>query len=258
MANFGANSVSVLLGNGDAAFQARRDFGTGSGPSAIAIANLNGDSQPDLAVANSGSNTVSVLLNTIGGVPTAALLSLFQGSWTSAGVELRWQFGVPGSFIAAELERSDAAAGPWAAVNGERHDEGETAILLDRSVESRRSYYYRLAVTRRGGGVTTFGPLVVTAGETVSKFALLLVAPSPSRGVVRIEFTVGRETRVRLGVLDVQGRVTALLADGVYQPGLYQAAWDGRSEVGTSPAGIYFVRYEAAGKNSVRRFLLVR
>ena len=61
-ANYAANTVSVLLGNGDGTFGAKTDFATGTSPRSVAIGDLNGDGKPDLAVANSGSNTVSVLL----------------------------------------------------------------------------------------------------------------------------------------------------------------------------------------------------
>ena len=54
-----SNMVSVLLGNGDGTFGAKTDFGTGSGASSVAIADLNADGRPDLAVAGA---TVSVLL----------------------------------------------------------------------------------------------------------------------------------------------------------------------------------------------------
>jgi predicted NUDIX family NTP pyrophosphohydrolase len=57
-----SGTVSVLLGNGDGTFGAKTDFGTGSYPYSVAIADLNGDGRPDLAVTNLGSFTVSVLL----------------------------------------------------------------------------------------------------------------------------------------------------------------------------------------------------
>src|SRR5207247_9069635 len=59
----GSACVSVLLGNGDATSGPDADFGTGRGPWSVAIADLNGDGRPDLAVANgSYIGSVSVLL----------------------------------------------------------------------------------------------------------------------------------------------------------------------------------------------------
>src|SRR5207247_449692 len=61
-----ANTVSVLLGNGDGSFGVKTDYGTTSNPRSVAIGDVNGDGQPDLVTAN-GSNTVSVLLGTSDG-----------------------------------------------------------------------------------------------------------------------------------------------------------------------------------------------
>ncbi len=44
-------------------FVARRDFGTGVGHFSVAVGDFNGDGFQDLAVANFGSNNVSVLIN---------------------------------------------------------------------------------------------------------------------------------------------------------------------------------------------------
>ena len=55
-------TVAVLLGNGDGTFQAPRNFSTGQGSLSVAVGDVNGDGQPDLAVANYYSNDVSVLL----------------------------------------------------------------------------------------------------------------------------------------------------------------------------------------------------
>jgi hypothetical protein len=62
VSNFGSNTVSVLLGNGDGSFQAAQNFNSGSGPDAVAVDDFNRDGIPDLAVANQKDGTVSVLL----------------------------------------------------------------------------------------------------------------------------------------------------------------------------------------------------
>ncbi|WP_336490494.1 Ig-like domain-containing protein [Methylobacterium nigriterrae] len=56
------NSVSVLLGKGDATFQDKQAFATGPTPYSVAAADLNSDGKLDLVTANSGSDTISVLL----------------------------------------------------------------------------------------------------------------------------------------------------------------------------------------------------
>jgi hypothetical protein len=68
-ANTRSERVSVLLNRGDGSFRAPRSYSVGNQPStnppsAIAIGDLNGDRQPDLATANSCSDTgLSVLRN---------------------------------------------------------------------------------------------------------------------------------------------------------------------------------------------------
>ena len=56
-------SISILLGNGDGTFQGQVQYQTGMTPTSLAIADFNADGKPDIAVANSRSNTVSIFLN---------------------------------------------------------------------------------------------------------------------------------------------------------------------------------------------------
>jgi hypothetical protein len=105
----GGNSVSVWLGHGDGVLALTGAFGTGSYTGAVAIGDMNGDGLLDVATANTYANTVSVLLNQSAGSTTPTLLSMFDGSWVTEGIELRWQFGEPASFRGAELERSSDA-----------------------------------------------------------------------------------------------------------------------------------------------------
>ena len=52
VANSGSDDVSVLLGNGNGAYQPAVSFPAGDGPAAVAIEDLDGDGNPDLAVAS--------------------------------------------------------------------------------------------------------------------------------------------------------------------------------------------------------------
>ena len=69
VANLNSSTVSVLLNTTDLGaatpgFASKHDFDTGGSPRSVSVGDLNGDGKLDLAVANSTSATVSVLLNT--------------------------------------------------------------------------------------------------------------------------------------------------------------------------------------------------
>ena len=62
VANSTTNNVAVLFGNGDGTFReaAGSPIAVGTNPSAVVVADFNGDGNLDFAVANQGDNTISV------------------------------------------------------------------------------------------------------------------------------------------------------------------------------------------------------
>jgi hypothetical protein len=80
--------------------------------------------------------------------------------------------------------------------------------------------------------------------------------PNPTRGSVNVTYAVPRAARVRIDVVDLQGRRVATLVDAPREPGRYVLQWDGRARGARATAGVYFVRCRADGRTIARRILV--
>ena len=99
----------------------------------------------------------------------------------------------------------------------------------------------------------TFGA-TTAVGDGVAEFALGTVNPNPAHSTMQVTFGLAASGHARLTVLDLQGRESAVLADGTFGPGWHSARWNGMTPAGAARAGIYFLRYEVAGRTFLRKF----
>jgi hypothetical protein len=139
VANFGAGTVSVLLGNGGGAFVTGAAFGVGVNPASVVAGYFGGDGRADLAVADAGDGDVSVLMNTL---HPAILLqpssqTIAAGQRAVLGVSAS---GTPG--LRYQWRRDGAALADGGAVSG-----AETDTLTIDPVAGPGAWVYDVVVT---------------------------------------------------------------------------------------------------------------
>ena len=104
------------------------------------------------------------------------------------------------------------------------------------------------------GAFTITAPTADIELGPATEFAPGAISPNPVHHFGRIHYALPRSARVRLTVVDIQGREVSVLADGVLGAGRHEARWDGAAHA----AGVYFVRFEGGGKRFMRRLVLAR
>lgn len=119
------------------------------------------------------------------------------------------------------------------------------------------SWYKVTAIDWHGNEslVAVLPPTAVTDAESqpAAHFDFLrTLGANPVRGDVAVEFGLRVAGHARVTVLDAQGRVTAVLADGPYEADAHRVAWSRRG----ARAGLYFVRVEAVGFVGVRKVVV--
>jgi len=125
-------------------------------------------------------------------------------------------------------------------------------VAEDLTAGEGRTYFYRLLGTTAGGTQSTFGPVQGTAAAP-REFALSGAWPNPTHGSLTAAISLPRDSKVRVSVLDLQGREVAVLADGGFPAGRHEVRWDGRAGGGKAAAGLYFIRLITPDRKFVSR-----
>lgn len=90
-------------------------------------------------------------------------------------------------------------------------------------------------------------------------FAWVPPSPNPSRGSTMLGFDLPQRGPVDLAVFDLSGRRVATIARGTFEADRHRLSWNGAGDSGHAlPAGLYFVRLQAAGQTRTSRLALVR
>jgi hypothetical protein len=187
---------------------------------------------------------------------TEPLVTKLAAEPIESGVRVSWAVK-RGLFSNLELQRSRSETGEFVPLNVSLREESGLTVAEDNAAEPGSSYFYRLVGTTNSGAQTSYGPVRGTAGVP-KEFAFSGAWPNPSRGALTMAITLPRASSVRLSVIDLQGREVAVLADGAFAPGRHEVRWDGRTDRGQVPAGLYFLRYVTPDRKLVSRVTIAR
>jgi len=259
-ANLDGSSVQVLVDLGTAGSNPRgialdpaggkmywADLGLGQ----VQRANLDGSAPETIAT---GVSPFGIALDPAAG--RVYWSNLFQGSITycalTGGTPVKWKVGLRNpTAIALDVP---GAMLYW-------QEAGTTGQKLRRATTTVNNPPIAiLPVTVATYGGLAFSPNAIVdaaVGEPPMEFALGRPTPSPSAGPTRFDFALPRPAHVRLRAFDVRGREVATVVEGDYPAGRHAATWDRATGTGPVPAGVYFLRLEAAGITRTQRCVLL-
>jgi hypothetical protein len=125
-----------------------------------------------------------------------------------------------------------------------------------------------LGITTEGMYVDDFGVYSVYTISGVEPVSGVPVAsrpridkafPNPFNPMTTIQFSVPESGPVRVGILDVQGRLVATLVNETMRPGVYRIRWSGKDERGGDVAsGVYYARIQSRGGSGSGQIVLIK
>ena len=199
---------------------------------------------------------------------TVTQLRDFSVSRDDSGVEIEWEFEEVSDgahFFVLRAIVADAGAADGSGAGDEFRDLHGTAACLggprfsftDTDCEPRVTYRYRVDVSDEDGRRVLFGTEPVRI--PVPRVFLHQNYPNPFNPSTEITFRIPSDMRGRLEIFDARGRSVVTLVDGVREPEVRTAEWDGRNRHGRAvDSGIYYCRLRADREAFTRKMVLPR
>ena len=212
-------------------------------------------------------------------------LNIFEAAYLNSFVMLRWTTQTEIENFGFNIFRSMQEDGEFERINEEIIEGAGNSVesrdyeFVDSTVESGKTYYYKLQDIDFNGQSEFHGPISVstdisTGVETPevslpTEYNLDQNYPNPflsgaksrisgKRGTT-IQFDLPQASEVKLAVFNTKGQLVRTLVSEERSAGRHSVVWDGLNENGVRVAtGLYLYRIEAANFVSMRKMILAK
>ena len=204
--NFGSNDLTVLLGNGSGGFNpaAGSPVTVGTNPSHLAAGDFNGDGRQDIAVPNSGSNDVTILLGSgsggfapgsespipVGSGPTSVAVGDFNGDGKQdiavtcyGSNNLPFLLGNGGGGFGAADPPAVTGIAPIFVATGDFNSDGRPDLAVANYIDNDLSIF----LNHGGVRIAEAGSAVVSEGGLIETYTVVLNSRPSSDVTVNID-----------------------------------------------------------------------
>jgi len=189
------------------------------------------------------------------GEPVPTLISRFDASATSRGIELIWDIASSDVVVGFHLYRSSDRDRMEHRIN-DHTIEPSARRYTDTTAQPGARYNYILGVVTDAGEVRS---PTVAATRALSELSLMQNYPNPFNPTTLIRFSIVEKSRVTLQIFDAEGKAIATLLNDVVEPGPREILWDGRDNRGNQvSSGVYFCRLRASGRTLSKKMVMIR
>lgn len=261
--------VVGLRNDGGGIFTAYGTIRTGSEPHHIVVADVTHDGRPDLAIgAPLACGPVDCVTTSSVCFAVANASGFFDDPTTHQGGDGAVEVGDIDGDGNADLASIDYESNTVAVLRGDgqgrlgprtRYGVGfdPASVAIGDITGDGRGDVFVANYSDNTVSILTSGVGVLAAPvPEVEPHGLAWVAPNPVRDEATIGLTLPRAGRLRVTLLDAQGRVLRTVVNGAFEAGEHRLHWNTNAGARLAP-GVYFVVVRAPGLSTYRRVVVI-
>ena len=238
-------SVNTVAAKNDGGFWTVFPAGTGNGRS-----ELNWEQK---TVRVRGITEFSAFALTDDNSPLPVELSSFTANVDLNNVNLKWRTSTEVNNSGFDVERFYDEWKKIGYVAGVNQAQGSEYEFSDRDLPA-GSYRYRLKQIDHNGNYEYHDLSGEVRIGIPQKFELSQNYPNPFNPATTIAFNLPKDTKVKLEIFDMSGRLVKTLVDKAFTAGYYKTVFSG-SEF---PSGVYIYRFTAGSFTSAKKMTLIK